>query len=151
MSAAFAELPFHLYPGENLAELQKRFASIFARTPNDPKKAAFIVFPGPENLGRALQAASIWPHDPVVRALVDAIWDGNEEDYLPTKEQVAREILTLAQTARATDERLKAYDLYGKYMGFTNKDQKPPPSANPLGDFFDKLNADGRPKPTTAD
>lgn len=116
--------------GQDEDALKRAFAGFLIRNPMRPGDAAALVFPGMANAGRALQAAEFWPLDPLVRAHLDAIRDGEtEHNYLPGKDEVAHEILTKARNAKSVSEAVAAYKLYGEYQGHI---VRPGDSSNPV-------------------
>ena len=102
---------------EQLAQ-KELFAIAWLQNPTDPFKAALSVFPG--EVGVAISIANTWVNDPVVLAkkaeVVDELGD---ENFLPNKSDLARAVWDLAASDRAaTEDKIKAYKLYGEIRGF---------------------------------
>ena len=71
------------------------------------------------------------------------------EHFLPTKEEVARELLEIARDGEAENrQRLDAYKLYSDLMGFGKADVKVDVTT-PMADLMAKIAANGRPRPAT--
>lgn len=101
--------------------LKQAFAAALLRSPNDPFRAALQVFGS--DTGRALRASQQWVLDSeVVSCQVKLLEEYGEEQFLPDKLALARAVFELAQNPnKPTDERLKAYELYGKIRGFIDR------------------------------
>ncbi len=138
---------------EDQEGLKRAFAEALLRNPSKPAEAAFKVFPGAANTGRALQAANRWPDDDEVKSIMAAlVQEHGAEHFLPTREEVAREILEIARGPETeTRHRLDALKLYGDFMGHTGKaaDVKID-VATPMAELMSKIAANGRPKPSTS-
>lgn len=106
---------------ETELEQKRRFAVELLKDPNDPFRAALVVFG--ENTGLALQASSRWPSDPdVLRFTEGAIEDMGDMHFLPSKADLARLAWNVANNERLpTDDRLKAMRLYGDIRGFIER------------------------------
>lgn len=111
----------------NLQEQKRLFAEALLRAPNQPVVASRAVFP--LDPGQAFLASTQWPHDPEVidqqRQLLDRF---GAKHFMPTKEQLAMIVLLSAEetgfNGTKTHEyadRLKAYELYAKVMGFIER------------------------------
>lgn len=138
--------------GEAEADLKRAFADALLRNPKKPAEAAYLVFPGGANAGRALQAANTWPHDPEVRKLqADLIAEHGAEHFLPTKEEVAMELLALSRDAEQSGQtRLGAYKLYLEARGELARDASPVDANAGLADLMATIAKSGRPKPGDA-
>ena len=100
--------------------LKDAFAAELLRTP-DPFKAACAVV-GSQDMGRALQISHEWAKDPyVIDKQAELLEQFGAKHFLPSKEDFARKVLELGDTARATEDRLKAYRLFGEIMGYIEK------------------------------
>lgn len=87
---------------------------------NDPFKAALAVVGA--NAGRALQISNEWVKDVTVLGYkAELIDEHGERSFLPTKEAFAMRVLDVAETARATEDKLKALRLFGEVMGYIEK------------------------------
>lgn len=107
-------------------EGQKRaFAEQLLRNDGDAFKAAFAVFGDPAQTGIALQIARTWVNDAFVVAEQARLLATSEaKTFLPSKEQQARDIYTLAMNEKnAPEERLKAHRLYAEIMGHIEKER----------------------------
>lgn len=101
--------------------LKHAFAAALLRHDGDAFKAAFAAC---SNSGIALQIARAWINDPIVKAEQERLLSSNDaRSFLPTKEQQARDIYTLAtDEAREPEDRLKAHRLYAEIMGHIVKE-----------------------------
>lgn len=109
--------------------LKETFAREWLKT-GDPFKAAMNIWP--KDTGRALRAAWEYPTDPeMLEIRAKLLADEGEKSFLPTKEELARDVYSLSeQTTRPIEERLKGYRLYAEIMGYIDK----PLPAKPSGD-----------------
>jgi len=104
-------------------ELKAEFARLLLRTPEDPFKAALMLFP--DNTSRALRVANEWPADPeVIAAQAAIVEDEGEMSFLPTKADLARSIWSRMQGDRICPEDFaKLGKLYAEVRGFIEKPQ----------------------------
>lgn len=102
-------------------ELKEEFVRFLVETPDDPFTAALKVFP--DDTSRALRVAHEWPLDKEVRASLRArLADGEEEDFLPTKAELARKVWAkMNKDGLEPDEFAKMARLYGEIRGFIEK------------------------------
>ena len=101
-------------------ELKSQYAALLLKFPDDPFKAAKILFE--PDWGKSLMVAREWPSDPFVIEQKKAILsEHGETSFLPTKSEIARELHAIARLENDTDYRLKAYELFSKIMGFIEK------------------------------
>lgn len=99
--------------------LKLDFAKNMVRHANDPFKAAFATTP---NAGLALQIAKAWEKDEIVIAEMEKLLSTGDTSFLPTKENQARDIYSLATSETvAVEDRLKAHRLYAEIRGFIEK------------------------------
>lgn len=139
--------------GEDENALKRDFAYRLLHNPAKPQDAAVAVFPGPANRMRAMQAATQWPQDTEVQAIAaELLKQHGAEHFLPSKEEVAREILALAQNEEVDEKhRLDAYKLFGDYMGYLKGATATiDVGVGPMRDLMDKVAGKGRPKPATS-
>jgi hypothetical protein len=106
----------------NINEQKKLFAREFLKS-NEAFKAARVVCR--DDMPRALDMASSWPSDPVVREYMDAIVsDEGEMKFLPQKSDAAGLAWELANNPRSeTETRIKALKLYAEICSFIEKPQ----------------------------
>ena len=106
---------------ENEIEQKQRFAVELLKDPNDPFKAALVIFGN--DTGSAWLASRRWPDDPIVRAATDAAVEQlGDMHFLPSKAALAREAWTIATNPQIhVEDRLKAMRLYGDVRGFIEK------------------------------
>lgn len=110
-----------LNEGEDEYELKLRYAAIIAANPNNYMNAGYKLFPGIENAGRAMQCRA-WLSDPIVQTEIERLGESGEvESVLPSKEQVAKEILDTARATNVTKDRLDGFKLFGEFMGHISK------------------------------
>lgn len=101
-------------------DLKVKFAEALLRDPNNPYKAACVVFPG--NQAHRDYAATNWPFDnDVLVAKQRLIEELGEREFLPSREEAARMIIEKAKGHIAPDDFVKCMKLYGDYMGFIEK------------------------------
>lgn len=141
-------------PAPDYSAQKYEFAKLLLRHPHKATEHAFMVFPSASDTGAALDAAEAWPQDPDVRRIMAEIAAQQGADaYLLTKEETAREILTIAQADKVEmKSRLDAYKLYGEFMGHTTKSNTNVNVglAGAAEELFAKIEKSGRPKPRGA-
>jgi phage terminase small subunit len=105
---------------ELVNESQKTtFANAFVRSKN-AASAAMSAFPG--DPGFALKMSHILPNDPFVLAEIARLKDEiNEDDFLPTKAEIARKILDKADSAGDAEDYAKLMRLYCEIRGHIEK------------------------------
>lgn len=114
---------FPLAPGEDLEELKLEFAALWAAKQHS-RRIGYHLFPGNDNVQRAW-AAQNWYTDPTVIDEMERLQlsDSSVGSLLPSKEEVALEVLNLARQSRALepDEAIKAYKLYAEIAGLIDR------------------------------
>lgn len=102
-------------------DLKTRFASELLKTPDNPYRAASVIFP--DDKSKALSAARLWPNDIVVQKATTKLLDElGEMNFLPSKADAARIAMGIAQDEKQeVDDRLKALRLYSDIRGFIDK------------------------------
>jgi hypothetical protein len=103
-------------------ELKRRFAEELLKAPDQPFKIGNVIFPN--DCSRAIHAAQLWPHDPIVREFMDEMLEarGGPMSFLPSKDEFARAVYGIANDpAKETSHRLSAFRLYGEIRGFIEK------------------------------
>lgn len=135
--------------GESELDLKRAFADALLRNPRKPAEAAYVVFPGALNAGRALQAANQWTSDPEVRKLqADLIAEHGAAHFLPSVEEVAMELLALSRDADQSGQtRISAYKLYLDSRGALTRDTAQGDASAGLAELMATISASGRPKP----
>lgn len=103
-------------------ELKKAFALAWLKEPSaDPFKAATSIV-GSGDPGRLLVMSNNWVVDPIVLDEKAALLAKHgPRFFIPSKEELAREVYELAKASRVTEDRLKAYRLFGDIMGYIEK------------------------------
>lgn len=108
--------------------LKLRYAELLHARPDTPiarMDAAKLLFPLQTQVGIALNVAQDWPRDPVVVAELDRLGSSGADEGLPTKADMARRLVNLADNNTVPIEsRLKAINQYTELMGM-----KPVPGA----------------------
>lgn len=101
-------------------ELKVKFAIELLKEPNDPFAAALKAFGDAQ---QALIASRTLIHDPEIEQLKqDALAEFGAEAFLPSKEQLARDIYNVATGKWVDDDdRIKGFKLYAEVMGWLNK------------------------------
>lgn len=105
------------------ADLKERFVRAWLREP-DTFKAALSVLPSsnPRTTGWALHISSEWPDDPEVLELkADILEEEGEDEFLPTKAELAKRVYERAEETRNPDDAQKLYKLYAEIRGFIEK------------------------------
>jgi len=115
---------FPCQPGEDEYSLKLEFAQLWARNPHS-QRIGYHLFPGPENLQRAMIAQQ-WHKDPVVideyeRLTIGAGGSGNVAEILPSKEQIAFEVLEAARKCIDADDKFKGYKLFAEITDMITK------------------------------
>lgn len=103
---------------EQQHELKRRFAESMLREPNAMKAVRSL------NLepSSAVLIVQAWPNDPVVLELQkELLEEHGAKHFLPTREEIAREIHAKAQITNKPDDFVKLMKLYGEYMGYIEK------------------------------
>lgn len=102
-------------------EQKEEFVRFLLETPDDPFKAALRLFPDDTN--KALRAAHEWPRDPDVIASMRARKeDSNEEDFLPSKAELARKVWAKMNSGTLDPEEFaKMARLYADIRGYIEK------------------------------
>lgn len=108
--------------GQTLDDIKRKFAGeLFKRPDNEAERmnAAKLVFPRQDQVFLALEAAQNWITDPVVIAELDRLKVSGADIGLPTKADIARRYMSLADDKTVPVEtRIKALDRYTEMMGY---------------------------------
>jgi len=101
-------------------ERKTAFAIELLKSPDNPLKAALVIEP---NTGEALRMVHFWSNDNfVLSEKARLLKECGAKSFLPTKEEFAKSVYKLAQTAgEELKDRLTAFRLYGDIMGFIEK------------------------------
>lgn len=141
-------------PAPDYSTQKREFAKLLLRHPHKAHDHAFMVFPNAADTYRALEAADSWPADPEVKRIMTEIAAQVGPDaYLLSKEEAAREVLTIAQDDKVEMKpRLEAYKLYGELMGHLGKANTNVNVgvAGAVEDLMSRIEKQGRPKPRGA-
>jgi len=101
-------------------EQKDRFAEALLRTPTDPFRAALTVFGN--DTATALRISNLWPYDLyVLQRQAELLEQFGPDEYLPTKQQVARRIYEVGENAADNKDKLAAFKLYAELRGFVPK------------------------------
>ena len=102
-------------------DLKKEFAREWLKSPDEPFRAAYRMFPGDFN--RACVMGAQWQRDPVVLAEMRRIREMEPAaSALPTREDIAQEILTLARSdTLKPEQKFQGYRLASELLGFVQK------------------------------
>lgn len=136
--------------GENQEALKRAFAAAYLKNQKDPYIAAKKVFPGQQNLNRITTVAFYWPNDKdVLQYMEEIVAEFGSAAYLPSKEEVIRKILDLAEQQHTpVKEKLAAFKLAAEMSGhITNKVQVSAPNNDPLTNLLQEIGGSDRPKP----
>jgi hypothetical protein len=107
---------FVLREGEDEYDLKMQFAAIVAANPQQALMAGYVLFKGPENYGRAMQAQQ-WLSDPIVQSEVARLAGDHAPDLLPTEDQIKLATWNVAQQASDMRVKLQALELLSKQTG----------------------------------
>lgn len=100
-------------------ERKTAFAIQLLKNPDNPFKAALAI---EANTGEALKMAHFWVNDEfVLEEKARILGECGAKSFLPTKDEYAKAVYSLAETASFVDDKLKAFRLYGDIMGFIEK------------------------------
>lgn len=105
------------------AERKKRFAYQILLEPDEPYKAGLAAYPEKDNYHNhmAMVVAQDWLNDVDIHLLKrQLIAEHGEDFFLPTKQDLAREIWKTAKNGK-TSEKLAAQRLYAEVRGFIEK------------------------------
>lgn len=122
MSWATAVAPPKVFADEDERQLKLEFASLLVDFSGQASEAAYTLFPGELNYGRAWSVAEHWPHDPIVAAEVARLSeDGKVGGYLPTKDEFAKRVWDRSQQVTDPKIELSFLQLFGETMGYVSK------------------------------
>lgn len=109
---------------DDVPALKTKYAEALLREPDNAFKAACTVFGS--DTGRALYAASKWLNDEFVLHEKSRLLQGKgARSFLPTKEDYARELWTLATNERTPiEDRTRLFSLFGDAMGYREAPSK---------------------------
>lgn len=117
--------PVVIFDGEDEDALKREFALLWAKYPDrQPAEIGQHLFANLVEPMRGLQAGAVWSRELAVIEQRDYYkLNGGDLDTsdLPTKEQVAREVIAKARTLTDPKESLAAYKLYSEIAGFIEK------------------------------
>ena len=100
--------------------LKDAFAAALLRSPDDPFGAALTIFG--TDTRRALVASQEWVHDLyVLQKQAELLEKFGEDEFLPSKATLARNVFTLATTTKDAKDRIAAYKLYADIRGMIEK------------------------------
>ncbi len=92
--------------GEDERQLKLAYAALLVANSGDASEAAYALFPGEHNYGRAWGVAQNWPQDPLVAAEVNRIaLAGELPSFLPSDDQIIKTIWD--EGNNATDPKIK--------------------------------------------
>ena len=111
---------------ENILEdedLKRKYAELLLKTPEDPFKAACVLFP--TNTNKAVWVSDNWSLDEDVLAFQnELLTERDEESFLPSKSEFARKIWQkMNNTHVDVDDYTKLGRLYADVRGFIEKPQ----------------------------
>lgn len=101
-----------------LAQRKKLFAERYLANPQEVYQAGVAAWPDDPREG--LMIATVWPHDPEVQRYCNELHANGASINVPSRETIIQEVLDLGRTAANAElaERLKAYELAAKMMGY---------------------------------
>lgn len=107
-----------LYAEPHATALKKQFAAAWVRQPDNAFAAAREV---EQHVGMAAYIAQQWIEDEQVLAFrADIIAERGPIAKVPTKEEFAVELYTVAREAKAVGDKLRAYEFFAKVMGYVD-------------------------------
>lgn len=116
-STAVAKPP--IFAGEDERALKLEYARLLVELSGQASEAAYALFPGEQQYGRAWAVAEHWPHDPTVAAEVARLLEPVEvADFLKDREQAMK--LAWDRAHNETDAKLRFayFQEYNKLAGF---------------------------------
>lgn len=117
-------------------ELKLEFARSLLKNPNDPFKAALMVFP--DDNGLALQIASKWPVDKeVINLKKDLIETEGELSFLPGPAEQAKALWDRMSKCHDNIEYVRLSKLYADIMGHIKTAGSD--DGNTTGNIFDEI------------
>ena len=117
-------------------ELKLEFARSLLKNPNDPFKAALMVFP--DDNGLALQIASKWPVDKeVINLKKDLIETEGELSFLPGPAEQAKALWDKMLNCRDNTEYVRLSKLYAEIMGHIKTNNNADVST--VGNIFEEI------------
>lgn len=100
-----------------ICQYKSDYAYALLKTPNDPFKAALVVFPSSH--GVALQVSNEWPYDnEVIRFMGKHLDEYGEESFLPTKSQFLSTLWDKLEKTKDASDYTRLADVYAKARGF---------------------------------
>lgn len=108
--------------GFNEQEAKADFARALLRDPRHPLPVAISVV-GERDMARAIEISRDWPNDAIVKKIQkELIKEFGESYFLPSKEDLARDVYEITRENKATvNEKLAAFRLYADIRGFIEK------------------------------
>lgn len=113
---ALASNGFTFREGEDEYDLKMQFAAIVAKNPQQSAMAGYVLFKGPDNYGRAMQAQA-WLSDPIVQAEIARLAGDETLSLLPTEEEIQLATWNVALSAIDPKVKLQALELLSKQRG----------------------------------
>lgn len=104
---------------EELSDLKRQFAEWWISFPNEPFKAACMVFPDPKEMGNRLVVAHEWVNDPEVLLYRRELLRNEEtaNKALPSKHELMHDLYQLSKITADPEAAIKAIMSYAQLAG----------------------------------
>lgn len=103
---------------KELEQLKRQFVVWWIKFPNEPYKAACIVFPDPKEMGTRLTVAHDWPNDAQVLMYRNELLNGEQaEKLLPSKHELMADLYEIAKRSHDDDAKIKAINAIAQLAG----------------------------------
>lgn len=110
------------WQSDDINSKKRLFAYHWLRMPNDPFRAGIVVF-GQTNAGQALLACDSWVNDPIVLDERQRLLkEKGPLAFMPDRYETARNAMSIFESSRDPENKLKALKLYADIMGHIPKD-----------------------------
>jgi len=108
---------FSFREDEDEYDLKMQFANIVAGNPSQAMMAGYVLFKGPHNYGRAMQAQA-WLTDPIVQAEIARLVGSDDVSLLlPSDDEIQKELWNTVLAATDPKVKITGIDLMSKIRG----------------------------------
>lgn len=111
-----------IFEGEDELQLMLEFAQLYVRHSRDASAAAYELFPGEDNYGRAWAAIEKWTHDPIVVREVNRLMRDEDIAVLfPSKDEFAKHLWDRSKQVTDPKVELEYLTKFGEAVGYLQK------------------------------
>lgn len=112
-----------MFSKEEIETLKKDFAKWWIKFPNEPYKAACIIFPDPKDMGNRLTVAHDWITDPFVLVYKDELLsdDSVSDKLLPKKGHLIADLYEISKSTTDPSAKIKALTAIADIKGMMPK------------------------------